>query len=105
MRELKHECAGTDVILLKQKYVKDATFNDQITLLHNDTIFVILYMCLSYRNGGESKDQAFYGQGIGNTLLDDIVCIGNETILSNCAHDPWLTHNCAHTEDQGVLCY
>ncbi len=45
---------------------------------------------------------AFYGQGIGPILLDDLACTGNEDSLFDCQHST--IHNCVHSEDIGVVC-
>ena len=37
-------------------------------------------------------------------LLDDVVCKGNETSLLDCAHVGFHFHNCAPTEEAGVIC-
>ena len=50
---------------------------------------------------------AFFGQGKGPIFLDRFSCRGNETHLLQCSSE-LLTelgqHNCAHTEDAGVIC-
>uniref|UniRef100_A0A669PQK4 SRCR domain-containing protein n=1 Tax=Phasianus colchicus TaxID=9054 RepID=A0A669PQK4_PHACC len=37
-------------------------------------------------------------------LLDEVQCQGNEALLWQCSHDGWLTTNCLHQEDAGVIC-
>lgn len=47
---------------------------------------------------------AFFGKGESAIHLDDLSCTGNETMLADCSHPPVGTHNCAHSEDAGVVC-
>jgi len=48
---------------------------------------------------------AFFGQGSGNILLDDLTCAGTEQSLLNCPRNiPLLSNNCNHSEDAGVKC-
>ena len=47
---------------------------------------------------------AFYGQGTGPILLDDVQCLGTETRLIDCPANTLTVHNCAHSEDAGVQC-
>ena len=52
--------------------------------------------------GGTARSSAYFGQGTGSILLDDVQCVGTELFLTNCTHSS--THNCGHYEDAGVTC-
>lgn len=45
-----------------------------------------------------------FGQGQGNTLLDEVECTGNETSLQDCPASPWKQHDCQSFENAGVEC-
>ena len=40
----------------------------------------------------------------GPILLDDVTCRGTESTLFECIHNEVGLHNCAHSEDAGVVC-
>lgn len=48
--------------------------------------------------------QAYFGEGSGPVLLDEVRCTGNELAIEECPKRPWGEHNCGHGEDAGVSC-
>ena len=52
--------------------------------------------------GAQARGNAAFGQGSGTILLDDVRCTGTESRLRNCTYTT--RHNCAHSEDAGVVC-
>ena len=57
-----------------------------------------------FMTGATARTNAFFGQGPGNILLDDVQCLGTETRLVDCPSSAIGIHNCAHSEDAGVTC-
>ncbi len=47
---------------------------------------------------------AFFGQGTGNIVLDDLQCMGTESRLIDCPNSGINVHNCVHAEDASVTC-
>ena len=54
--------------------------------------------------GLHASQGALFGPGQGPIGLDDIHCIGHESILTQCGHSGLGSHNCDHHEDAGVVC-
>ncbi|XP_071505117.1 scavenger receptor cysteine-rich domain-containing protein DMBT1-like isoform X1 [Diadema antillarum] len=46
----------------------------------------------------------FFGNGSGSIILDDVECLGSESRLVECSHQPWGSNNCDHSKDVGVRC-
>lgn len=48
--------------------------------------------------------RAFFGQGTGPILLDELRCVGTEGNLLNCPRNELAVHDCSHSEDASVEC-
>ncbi|PIK45167.1 scavenger receptor cysteine-rich protein type 12 precursor [Apostichopus japonicus] len=59
---------------------------------------------LGYSGGESAFGSAYFGEGITPILLDDVQCRGNENSLNDCVKNDIGVHNCAHSEDAGVVC-
>ncbi|XP_037686478.1 LOW QUALITY PROTEIN: neurotrypsin [Choloepus didactylus] len=49
-------------------------------------------------------NQAYFGEGTGPVMLDEVRCTGNELSIEQCPKSSWGEHNCGHKEDAGVSC-
>lgn len=52
----------------------------------------------------KATNEAYFGQGTGNILLENVQCKGNESSIEECSNPGWGTHQCGHKEDAGVIC-
>ncbi|XP_031410396.1 deleted in malignant brain tumors 1 protein-like [Meleagris gallopavo] len=59
---------------------------------------------LSCGDAISAKKSAFFGEGTGDILMDDVKCTGDESFLVQCSHRELGTHDCLHKEDAGVIC-
>ena len=51
-----------------------------------------------------ARDGAYFGQGTGDVVLDDVSCSGYEDRLIDCSHRGIGVNDCNHYEDAGVIC-
>ena len=61
---------------------------------------------LGYNGALVAFRSAAFGQGTGQIWLDDVQCVGNETLISHCNHLGWGVHDiyCRSSDDAGVVC-
>ena len=52
--------------------------------------------------GAQPLELASFGEGLGDILLDEVTCIGNESRLQDCGSQS--SHDCSHLEDAGLRC-
>lgn len=57
-----------------------------------------------HRGVAKAWSQAYFGEGSGPVLLDEVRCTGNELSIEQCPKSSWREHNCGHKEDAGVSC-
>ena len=75
-------------------------------LLHACNFILSKYLhCFKmFPTGATAVSRALFGQGTGAILLDDVRCTGSETRLVDCPSNGIGIHDCAHTEDAGIIC-
>ena len=60
---------------------------------------------LGFGTYGSSYSGAYFGQGSGSILLDNVTCTGSESTLASCGHlGIGIIRSCSHSEDAGVGC-
>ena len=59
---------------------------------------------LGFEGALSAPGSAAFGHGTGQIWLDDVNCVGNETLISQCRHRGWGIENCGHHEDAGTVC-
>ena len=47
---------------------------------------------------------AYYGQGSGSIWMSGLQCVGSESTVKDCRSQRWVTKNCGHHQDAGVIC-
>ena len=68
-----------------------------MTLRHSLKLIIASFPCI-----GTAVGNAYFGQGTGRIVMDDVRCTGTESTLTSCTHTT--NHNCRHSEDAGVIC-
>ena len=61
-----------------------------------------LALSISIFTGATALPLAYFGQGSGLILMDDVFCTGSEVRLVDCPHQN--VDNCGHFEDASVIC-
>ena len=59
---------------------------------------------LGYPDAVAAPLSAYYGEGTGPILLDNVKCHGNESDIFACVHNGIGSHNCDHDQDASVEC-
>ena len=64
----------------------------------------IIYIFNACSGAVEEYRRAYFGEGTGSILLDEVECTGTESHIDDCLHEPWGANDCDHDEDAGVEC-
>ena len=64
--------------------------------------FFWLHITHFYVTDATGYSSAYFGQGNGSVVLDNVACVGNEIRLVDCQYTA--NDNCSHSEDAGVSC-
>ena len=72
--------------------------------LWDDNDATVICKQLGYSRGS-ARGSAYFGEGSGLILLDNVNCNGRESNIFDCNHRNFGEHDCEHTEDAGVVCY
>ena len=72
--------------------------------LWDDIDATVICKQLGYSRGS-GRVSAYFGEGSGLILLDNVNCNGRESTIFRCSHRNFGEHDCVHSEDAGVVCY
>ena len=72
--------------------------------LWDDNDATVICKQLGYSRGS-ARVSAYFGEGSGLILLDNVNCGGSESNIFHCIHGIFSEHDCDHHEDAGVVCY
>ena len=63
-----------------------------------------VYINMIQHTGNATTQPARYGKGSGVSLLDQVVCHGNETSLLSCTHAQVGSRECTYQQDASATC-
>ena len=72
--------------------------------LWDDNDATVICKQLGYSRGS-ARVSAYFGEGSGLILLDNVNCYGGESSIFGCRHRILGEHDCNHNEDAGVVCF
>nr|XP_034994296.1 deleted in malignant brain tumors 1 protein-like isoform X3 [Zootoca vivipara] len=93
----RHRCEGR-VEIGSYNGTWGTVCDDSWNLVNADVV------CRQLGCGGTTPLVAYFGEGSGPFLLNDVYCNGNEHHLWECSNAGWRSHNCIRNEAAGVIC-
>ena len=72
--------------------------------LWDDNDATVICKQLGYSRGS-ARVSAYFGEGSGLILLDNVNCNGRESSIFLCSYRTFGEHDCKHHEDSGVVCF
>jgi len=70
----------------------------------DDNDAVVVCKQLGY-SGGSARGGAYFGEGTGFILFENVGCFGNESNIYSCDLGSFHMNDCGHHQDAGVICY
>lgn len=86
---------------VKQRNTWGTICDDHWTLREANTVC----RSLGYGSAAMAAKNAYFGRGLGEVMLHDVHCQGNETNISHCKNKGWKGSGCNHYEDASVRCH
>ena len=71
--------------------------------LWDDNDATVICKQLGYSRGS-ARAYAYFGEGSGLILLDNVDCLGGKSSIFDCNQKVFGEHDCYHNEDAGVVC-
>ena len=68
----------------------------------DDNDAVVVCKQLGY-SGGTARSGAYFGEGTGPIVLNNVNCSGSEPSMFGCGHN-YVVDDCGHHNDAGVVC-
>ena len=72
--------------------------------LWDDNDATVICKQLGYSRGS-ARVSAYFGEGSGLILLDNVNCNGRESSIFDCRQSGFAEHDCKHHEVAGVVCF
>ena len=68
-----------------------------------DSVQCMLFLC-TMPTGAIAAAGAYFGEGTGPILLGNVICNGDEKMITDCPNQRLAHNTCFHSEDASVIC-